>query len=610
MRKWYIVLFVPILASMLGMSLPANAQKWRNVVRPSLVDPEQMRLDLAGTWRFNTTTDDPSFADPATPTTGTEWKDIQAPQEWAAAGYGSYDGYAWYKRTFTIPADWQGTPLIAVAGYIDDADVSYVNGVAVGQTGNLSPFVSDWYTLRQYPIPANLINFGGLNTIAIRMYDGTGGGGIHKGPIGIFSKAALRTALGLLTQPASPAQTTLALGLLETQRQALTNKNLGAFLATLDADFMHDGRLATRLQTDLQGWFARYSSLRLIDEDPEVRVQGDKLIVDTTRTLLGVRSDNTTEVLLPKLLNYRYLSQTTNGVLEYGNHSRFFEDYFESVALRGRRRLNVYLPPSYFSDPTRRFASVYLLHGFNGHNREWFFRETDKIIDNLINTGQIAETIVVMPDGDNSWYINSYDGTKPYRDHIVQEIVPFIDANYRTRPGRLQRGITGVSMGGFGAFSIGLRHPETFGSIASHMGALNLPPVTACDFTNPLEAVYCNQQIPVNLVATMSTADLQRFQYYFDAGLQDDFAFYTDATRMHEALDAKMVPHTWVLGAGKHDDAFWVPKLNASFQLHMRVAGDTPPVSATPTPLVPTPTTAPTALPGASNRVYLPLVRR
>jgi hypothetical protein len=94
--------------------------------------------------------------------------------------------------------------VIANTGFIDDADTTYLNGVAIGSTGAFPPsFDSAWDEPREYCPPDGLLVWGGRNVIAVRMYDGTGGGGFYKGPIGLFSKATLRALNGLNSSPAA-----------------------------------------------------------------------------------------------------------------------------------------------------------------------------------------------------------------------------------------------------------------------------------------------------------------------------------------------------------------------------------------------------------------------
>jgi len=142
------------------------------------------------------------------------------------------------------------------------------------------------------------------------------------------------------------------------------------------------------------------------------------------------------------------------------------------------RTVPVYLPPSYESDPGRRFPVAYVLTGFTGRGRmllndnPWAPSIDDRM-DRLISSGACGEMILVMPDCftryGGSQYLNS-TATGPYMDHVVQELVPFVDREYRTLAAREHRGVMGKSSGGYGAWVMAMMHPETFGAMASHSG--------------------------------------------------------------------------------------------------------------------------------------------
>ncbi|MEU0781714.1 alpha/beta hydrolase-fold protein [Streptomyces sp. NPDC006173] len=127
-----------------------------------------------------------------------------------------------------------------------------------------------------------------------------------------------------------------------------------------------------------------------------------------------------------------------------------------------------------------------------------------------------------------------------------------------------ERNISGVSMGGQGAFTIGLKHPELFSSIASHMGALSLPPLAG---TAEEQAGHASLE-PLTLVHSMSARQLRRHSYYFDGGSSDDFGFGQAAIQMGAELAAKGIAYDYQGGPGRHEDAYWVPRLDRSFALH------------------------------------------
>ena len=148
-------------------------------------------LDLAGQWRFKVG-DDPDWSDPGFD--DSSWEQVKVPQEGGQPYFANNDGYAWFRLEFNLPANAKGTPLVASLGGIDDADQTFLNGVKIGSTGSMPPNEdSQWFEQRLYPVPAQAPNYGGRNVLAVRMNDFTGGGGWYRGPVGLFSKAALRS---------------------------------------------------------------------------------------------------------------------------------------------------------------------------------------------------------------------------------------------------------------------------------------------------------------------------------------------------------------------------------------------------------------------------------
>ena len=142
------------------------------------------------------------------------------------------------------------------------------------------------------------------------------------------------------------------------------------------------------------------------------------------------------------------------------------------------RELFVYLPPSYGRDTKRRYPVVYCLAGFTGRGRmllntQAFSPNLAERMDKLIASGQAGEMILVMPDCftrlGGSQYINS-SATGRYEDHLVKEIVGFVDRRFQTRAEAAGRAIVGKSSGGYGALVNAMRHADVFGAAASHSG--------------------------------------------------------------------------------------------------------------------------------------------
>lgn len=159
------------------------------------------------------------------------------------------------------------------------------------------------------------------------------------------------------------------------------------------------------------------------------------------------------------------------------------------------RRVGIYLPSDY--DASKRYSSVYLLAGFTGRgtmmlNESAWDENIQQRLDRLIATSAIQSMIVVLPDCftryGGSQYINS-EGTGRYEDYLVEELVPYVDSHYRTIPERARRGVAGKSSGGYGALTLGMRHPELFGAVACHSGDMHFDLCYRADFAPTMRSI-------------------------------------------------------------------------------------------------------------------------
>jgi hypothetical protein len=147
---------------------------------------EKLLLSLAGEWRLELG-DDPRWADPHW--NDSRWSAVSAPAAWEDQGFPGYDGYAWYRKHFTLPAGKRAGDLILKLGRVDDADEVYLNGEFVAFSGSFPPhYITAYEIQRSYPIPASVLKPGEENVIAVRVYDQQLSGGIVEGPLGIYER--------------------------------------------------------------------------------------------------------------------------------------------------------------------------------------------------------------------------------------------------------------------------------------------------------------------------------------------------------------------------------------------------------------------------------------
>ncbi|MHB8600745.1 MAG: alpha/beta hydrolase [Ktedonobacteraceae bacterium] len=164
---------------------------------------------------------------------------------------------------------------------------------------------------------------------------------------------------------------------------------------------------------------------------------------------------------------------------------RFDEVLFESEVLKGNRLgdpnvrpLWVYLPPGYEDDESRRYPTVYMIQGLTGQldmwrNRSAFRKTYPELADELFARGEAPPCIIVWVDCwtslGGSQYLDS-PATGRYHTYLCDEIVPWVDAHYRTLAARDHRGIAGKSSGGYGAMVTPMLRPDLFGGLATHAG--------------------------------------------------------------------------------------------------------------------------------------------
>lgn len=144
-------------------------------------------IDLQGSWKFKTG-DNPSYKNMNY--TDNSWDNVIVPNFWENQGYNHYDGYAWYRKTFTVNKMLKGDQLILLMGKIDDVDEVFLNGQFIGNTGIMSINHSHddaWEELRGYYFSKDLLDLYGKNTVAVRVRDYGSGGGIYEGSVGIIT---------------------------------------------------------------------------------------------------------------------------------------------------------------------------------------------------------------------------------------------------------------------------------------------------------------------------------------------------------------------------------------------------------------------------------------
>ena len=257
---------------------------------------------------------------------------------------------------------------------------------------------------------------------------------------------------------------------------------------------------------------------------------------------------------------------------------------FASKLLNREIRYGLYLPPSYANSPTKRYPVLYFLHGLNENEMRWSTRgQTDIKLDKLVADGKIGEFIVAVPFGATSFYTNKRSGTEPWEDMLVSEFIPMIESANRVAPGRTNRGVSGISMGGYGSLKIALKHPDLFGSVSAHSAVLlaNLGDARVADrrlvmfqglfdqiFGINQDLTYWDQNNPMALAA--ETKKLNGMKIYFDCGTEDEYGFHVGAKLLDEMLTKAGYAHEAHLYPGNHGWDYGLQHTEASMLFHWK----------------------------------------
>ncbi len=163
----------------------------------------------------------------------------------------------------------------------------------------------------------------------------------------------------------------------------------------------------------------------------------------------------------------------------------------------------VYVPPDYEQQPTARYPVLYFLHGSGGTPRK--AADVAKRLDMAIRATRVSPMILILVNGlaGNTMYADSRDGKYPVETVIIKDLIPHVDATYRTVASRESRAIDGFSMGGYGAALYGFKYPEMFGVISIGAPAFLGPTVQGRD--------------PVNAWAKLFPTAMGGDMEYFDA---------------------------------------------------------------------------------------------
>jgi enterochelin esterase-like enzyme len=230
-----------------------------------------------------------------------------------------------------------------------------------------------------------------------------------------------------------------------------------------------------------------------------------------------------------------------------------YERSFRSQLLNRDMAYWVYLPPGYGQE-SRRYPVLYMLHGGGGNLEEWAVYGLFDVADEAIRTGVIAPMIIVLPQGDVSYWTNWASNSPRWGDYLAYEVVYQIDAAFATVRSPAARAIGGLSMGAWGALHQAFVHPDIFGVAAAHSASF-YPDDNNLKFLG-VGAEFASKD-PLALAGWLPGLDSLRI--WIDLG-QDD-PWLEQATQLHNTLLARGIEHTWRVNAGRHAGEYWAEQI-------------------------------------------------
>lgn len=153
-------------------------------------------------------------------------------------------------------------------------------------------------------------------------------------------------------------------------------------------------------------------------------------------------------------------------------HGDIRSKWYRSETTGTWRRVNIYTPPGYDTDVSKRYPALYLQHGGGEDESGWAVQgKTDIILDNLIAEGKAVPMLVVITNGNAGQFRNAMgyndEAMEVFKEELVENIIPFVEKNFRIIPDAENRALAGLSMGGGQSFYTGLRNPDIFASVGT-----------------------------------------------------------------------------------------------------------------------------------------------
>jgi enterochelin esterase-like enzyme len=224
---------------------------------------------------------------------------------------------------------------------------------------------------------------------------------------------------------------------------------------------------------------------------------------------------------------------------------------FTSATLGREMPYLIYLPPDYYTAPDKRYPVLYMLHGIGAWYGEWAQLGLLSRADEAIRAGQIEPFVIVLPQGDQSYWMDHANGGPRWGTYLVQDVVGEIDSHFRTIADRDHRAVGGLSMGAHAALQLSINYPDIFGIAGAHSPSLypreRLPSFFGDD-------AHYRAHDPVQTYAA-SPEIARTLKIWIDLGENDPWL--SVITSFHGQLQSDGIPHEWNVYPGEHAGQYW-----------------------------------------------------
>jgi enterochelin esterase-like enzyme len=227
-------------------------------------------------------------------------------------------------------------------------------------------------------------------------------------------------------------------------------------------------------------------------------------------------------------------------------HGKIDREQLRSRSMGRIETYRIYTPACYSQQTGRRYPVVYLLHGGEHNEEHWDDVGVDDAADALIAAGHIPPLLIVLPDGGQDF--GPLRGSPPpFARYLHDELIPHVDASYRTVADRADRAIGGISYGAAWALLLAARYPDSFGAIGAHSPAIG-----------SFNGIYPDAQA---LCAN-------RPRVYVDVGDRDGLR--RPAADLHASLDQAGCPNEFHIFTGRHVESYWNRHLEDYLRFYTR----------------------------------------